>query len=119
MARISIDGLSEDELIELNHRIIARLRLLREMRSHVQMMDFQIGEKVAFRPPGEPEIRGTLIRYNKKSVTIIAENGQRWNVHPGLLFKVRPAQAQNAANHEREQGLTIMFPQPGMKKPGT
>jgi len=59
-----------------------------------------------------------LIRYNKKSVTLIAENGQRGNVHPGLLFKVRPAQAQNAADHEGEEGLTIMSPQPASKKAG-
>jgi hypothetical protein len=31
--KIDIDGLSEDELIELNHKVVARLRFLREMRS--------------------------------------------------------------------------------------
>lgn len=117
MAKVSIDGLSEEELIELNQRIISRLRFLREMRSHVQMMDFHIGEKVGFRPPGEPEIIGTLTRYNKKSVTIITESGQRWNVHPGLLFKVKSAHTENAGSNE--EGVTILFPRPGTKRPGT
>ena len=103
MTRISIDGLSEEELIELNHRIIARLRLLREMRSHVQMLDFHIGEKVGFRPPGQPEIVGTLTRYNKKSVTVIAENGQRWNVHPSLLHKVILANRESTGT-QRDDG---------------
>ena len=41
---IDIDGLSEDELIQLNHKVVARLRFLREMRSHATMLDFRIGE---------------------------------------------------------------------------
>jgi hypothetical protein len=44
--KIDIDGLSEDELTELNHKVVARLRFLREMRSHAAMLDFRLGEKV-------------------------------------------------------------------------
>ena len=105
MMKIDIDGLSEQDLIELNHKIVSRLRFLREMRSHVQMLDFRIGEKVGFRPPGQPDIVGTLTRYNKKSVTVIAENGQRWNVHPGLLFKII------SSRPERDNGPAAMFGQ--------
>jgi hypothetical protein len=116
MLKIDIDRLSEEELIELNHKIISRLRFLREMRSHVQMMDFRIGEKVSFRPPGEPEITGTLTRYNKKSVTVISDSGQRWNVHPGLLSRVSAA-AANPAKVSHEQGSIIAFRPPGSNKP--
>ena len=31
---------------------------------------------------------GTLTRYNKKTVTVVTELGQRWNVAPGLLHRV-------------------------------
>jgi hypothetical protein len=117
MAKIGIDGLSEEELIELNHKIISRLRFLREMRSHAQMLDFRIGEKVAFRPPGEPEITGTLTRYNKKSVTVIADNGQRWNVHPGLLFKIGSTKAEKAVTHEEGRSV-LAFRHPSNKSPG-
>ena len=34
MRQIDIDSLSEQELIELNHKVVARLRLLNQMRSH-------------------------------------------------------------------------------------
>jgi hypothetical protein len=88
MPKIDIDSLSEAELLELNHRVVARLRFLSQMRSHSQMLDFRIGEKVGFSPPGRPTIIGTLTRYNKKSVTVITEDGGHWNVAPGLLFKV-------------------------------
>ena len=91
MRQIDIDSLSEDELIELNHKVVARLRFLHQMRSHSAMLDFRIGERVKFRPSGSPELVGTLTRYNKKTVTVITDSGQQWNVAPGLLTKVEAA----------------------------
>jgi len=46
MAKINIDELSEAELIDLNHRIVERLRFLSQMRAHSEMLDFKIGERV-------------------------------------------------------------------------
>ena len=89
---IDIDGLNEDELIELNHKVVARLRFLGEMRSHAAMLDFRIGEKVRFHPDGHSEMTGTITRYNKRTVTVITEGGQHWNVSPGFLKKVAAAQ---------------------------
>lgn len=113
MTKIDIDSLSEPELVELNHKIVARLRFLREMRSHAEMMHFRIGEKVRFRPSGHPEITGIITRYNKKSVTVIAEDGARWNVHPSFLSKVAPQAASSGANHQ--ESSVILFRPPGAK----
>src|SRR5258707_14184142 len=71
MRPIDIDSFSEDELIELNHKVVARLRFLSQMRSHSAMMDFRVGERVKFRPDGSPELLGTLTRSNKKAVTVV------------------------------------------------
>lgn len=90
--KIDIDRLSEEELIELNHKVVARLRFLGEMRSHAAMLDFRIGEKVRFRPDGHSELTGTITKYNKRTVTVITDSGQRWNVSPGLLQKAASAQ---------------------------
>jgi hypothetical protein len=87
MLKIDIDSLSEKELIELNHKIVARLRFLHQMRSHAEMLDFRIGEKVRFRPAGRPDLIGTVTRYNKKTVTVITDDGQHWNVSPSFLSK--------------------------------
>lgn len=114
MTRIDIDRLSEEELIDLNHRTVSRLRFLREMRSHRQMLDFRIGEKVRFHPSGHPEVVGTLTRYNKKSVTVIAENGQRWNVHPTFLSKVA-SQAPERSGATSQDRSVILFRPPGTK----
>lgn len=48
--RIDIDKLTEEELIDLNHRIVERLRMIRELRAHGAMMNFRIGERVVFYP---------------------------------------------------------------------
>jgi hypothetical protein len=85
---INIDQLTEAELIDLNHRIVQRLRILRQVHAHVQMMEFKIGDRVSFQPAGRPAVAGMLTRYNKKTVTVITEQGQRWNVSPALLQRV-------------------------------
>ena len=50
--KIDIDELSEKELIELNHRIVERLKFLESARRHKNRMDFNIGERVSFSPAG-------------------------------------------------------------------
>jgi hypothetical protein len=85
---IDIDKLTEEELIDLNHRIVERLRFLSQMRAHSKMLDFRIGDRVTFQPEGRPPVVGMLTRYNKKTVTVITDSGQHWNVAPGLLRKV-------------------------------
>ena len=96
MRHIDIDSLSEEELIELNHKVVARLRFLHQMRSHSSMLEFRIGERVKFHPDGGAVVFGTLTRYNKKTVTVVTDAGENWNVAPGLLSKVDPASARNS-----------------------
>ncbi|MFH1778202.1 MAG: hypothetical protein ABH952_11710 [Candidatus Omnitrophota bacterium] len=86
--KIDIEKLSEKELIELNHRIIERLKFLASMRNYHKMMEFNVGEKVSFEPMGSGKQTGTLVKYNKKTVTVITEDGIHWNVPPHLLSKV-------------------------------
>jgi hypothetical protein len=100
MRHIDIDSFSEDELIELNHKVVARLRFLNQMRSHSAMLDFRIGERVKFYPGGGPVVVGTLTRYNKKTVTVVADSGQHWNVAPGLLSRVDSASGSSARSSD-------------------
>jgi len=89
MMKIDIDKLTEAELIDLNHRIVARLRMLNQMRAHADMLEFKIGDRVAFRPSGQGRVEGMLTRYNRKTVTVITDDGRHWNVSPHLLSKAR------------------------------
>lgn len=86
--KIDIDNLTESELIDLNNRIVERLRFLSQMRAHAEMLEFKIGDRVAFQPAGRGELTGMLTRYNRKTVTVITDDGQRWNVSPAFIRKV-------------------------------
>ena len=94
---IDIDKLTEAELIDLNNRVVARLKFLHEMRTHARMLDFSIGEYVSFQPEGHPVLTGIIAKYNRKTVTIITTQGQQWNVSPALLRKSERAPAGGSA----------------------
>lgn len=85
--KIDIDKLSEAELVDLNNRIVERLRFLNQKRTHEQMLKFRIGDRVTFQSEGRPEVVGMLTRYNRKTVTVITDDGQHWNVSPVFLKK--------------------------------
>ena len=96
--RIDIDKLTEAELIDLNHRIVARLKVIAELRAHASMLEFRIGERVSFQPDGHPLLTGILTKYNRKSVTVITDQGQQWNVAPVFLRKAEsPASSTGAS----------------------
>jgi hypothetical protein len=75
--RIDIDRLSEAELVDLNHRVVARLRFLQQARTHADMLAFKIGDRVVFQPPGQRSVTGMLTRYNQKTA-IIAPDWPVW-----------------------------------------
>ncbi len=49
------------------------------------MLEFRIGDRVAFQTDRSQIIQGTVTRYNKKTVSVSADDGHRWTVSPGLL----------------------------------
>jgi hypothetical protein len=89
--QIDIDGLSEDELVDLNNRIVARLNFLKQAQAHSAMLEFRIGDRVTFTPEGRKPLVGVLTKYNRKTVTVITEGGQHWNVAPVYLRKAGTA----------------------------
>ena len=100
--KIDIDKLTEAELIDLNNRIVARLRFLNETRAHATMLEFSVGDRVMFQPDGRPMLVGTLTRYNKKTVTVITDDGGHWNVSPGFLRRVE------ASENRGEQSANVI-----------
>ena len=59
------------------------------------MIEFRIGERVSFQPPDGAVVVGMLTRYNRKSVTVVTDDGQRWNVAPGVLRRLESAAASD------------------------
>lgn len=87
MSGISIDELTEAELTDLNRRIVERLRFLNQARAHKRMLEFKVGDRVVFEPEDRLPVEGMLTRYNKKTVTVITDDGQHWNVSPAFIRK--------------------------------
>jgi hypothetical protein len=98
---INIDRLTEPELIELNQKIVQRLRLLHQMHAHVRMLEFKIGERVWFQTDRE-NVEGILVRYNKKSVTVVTDDGRRWTVSPGFLRRIGSSNQESGKVIEME-----------------
>jgi hypothetical protein len=93
--------LSEDELIELNLRIVARLQLLRSARSLAQLAQFSVGMVVEFDTDDGRTVNGTIARLNQRTATVVTASG-RWRVSPRLL---RPAETSSTNTHSLRVAL--------------
>lgn len=98
---IDINDLSEDQLIELNHRIVGRLKLLSMARSTKEMGRFNVGDRVWFEGCNGEKIRGIVTRLNIKTASVMTET-HRWNVHPRFLRKINTGNTVDAAGETQE-----------------
>jgi hypothetical protein len=80
-----LDLLTEEELVQLNHIIVARIRLMQQIKAHGAMMKLRIGQRVRFTTSTGQVVRGTIARHNRKSVSLVTDTGQQWRVSPALL----------------------------------
>ena len=85
---VDIDGLSLEELMQLNHRVVERIKMLQSMQAHVDMMAFNLGTKVSF-DTDQGRVVGTLVKYNRKTVNVVTDDGRHYRVTPGLLSAVK------------------------------
>jgi hypothetical protein len=92
---IDLTKLSEDELIELNRRIVERLQLIRSAKSLRQLAKFSVGMVVEFHTDDGRRMSGTVARLNRRTVTIVTASG-RWRVSPSLLRAVDASQTSTA-----------------------
>ncbi|TBN43370.1 hypothetical protein [Pseudomonas sp. BGI-2] len=95
---INIDHLSVDELVTLNHHIIERLKMLESLEAHKLMMQFHPGARVSFDSPSGERLSGTVMKFNRKTVTVVTDTGQRWNISPHLLSPIKNVQAGMVVN---------------------
>ena len=96
---IDIDGLSFEELLELNQRVVARLKMLESMQTHIEMMRFNPGQRVSFEHGGG-RLMGTLVKYNRKTVTVVTAAVAAW---PTWWRPSSPPHCRHAGpNHQTE-----------------
>ncbi|MCA2992884.1 hypothetical protein [Gemmatimonas sp.] len=99
--KIDISQLDEAQLLALNQQIVARLNYLQEARTHHQMLNFKVGERVRFHPPGHDPKAGVIVKYNRKTVTVVTDDQHHWNVAPVFLTRVVEPEESVAENSAR------------------
>ena len=82
---IDLTRLSEDELLDLNRRIVERLRLMRSARQLVELAQFTVGMQVEFTTDDGRTLQGEITRLNRKTATVCCNPSGHWRVSPMLL----------------------------------
>ena len=88
---IDINKLTDNELLDLNQKIVARLKSLQQIKIQKSMKEFRLGDRVSFSSPNGEIIEGMLTKQKKKTVNVMADDGIQWTVSPGLLKKINGA----------------------------
>lgn len=58
------------------------------------MTGFIIGEPVTFAPRGRAFVTGTIRGHNRKTVTVMTDDGDTWRVPPHLLRGAAPGEGR-------------------------
>jgi hypothetical protein len=61
------------------------LQFLHQQKTAAALQDIKIGSGVTFKGLGGAIVRGFVIRYNRKTVTVHTDHDKKWNVFPSLL----------------------------------
>ena len=102
---IDLDKMAVEELVALNQRIVERLKFLESVQTYQEMMAFNLGARVSFEAPGEGRQLATLVKFNRKTVTVMTDRGQRWNISPHLLSEVKEAAPRPSLIYAGERRL--------------
>lgn len=80
-----LDDCSQNDLALINSYIVERVKQ-RQANSRAQhMARFQAGDRVSFTDKQGQRVEATVVRPNKKTVTLKGETGTKWSVSPELL----------------------------------
>lgn len=97
----AIRRMGEDDLRFLNRIIVDRLKLIQQARSTVMMSQFHVGDRVRFDDSSGEAKTGVVIRLNKKTAGILADDGIEWKVYPGFLTRVQPGDIESRGDARR------------------
>lgn len=89
----------------MNRRVVERITALRQQRCTSIMTEFGVGDRVSFHPECGHEVIGTVIRLNRKSVTVVSTDGHQWRVAPGFLKKTSSEHGEPSSDGSLERTL--------------
>ena len=85
-AGINIDALSMDDLLELNKRVVSRLKEINAQEQAEAASRFRIGDMVSFAKTGDnAKVTGFILSIRKTKISILTEDNEQYTVSPTLL----------------------------------
>jgi hypothetical protein len=84
-----IEKMTEAELVELQNQVATRIKFFREVELKNRLSGFEVDDVVSFQPEGQPTLKGMITKFNRKTIVVVTENGQHWNLSPAVLTKER------------------------------
>ncbi|SFM68569.1 hypothetical protein SAMN05421721_12313 [Ectothiorhodospira mobilis] len=64
------------------------------MHAHRAMMRFDVGARVSFASRRDGRLTGTLVKFNRKTVTVITEDNRQWRVPPEILSPIQNVETE-------------------------
>ena len=80
------DIFSDEDLVMLNHAIIATLKERQGKRERQELRRFSVDQPVSFQGPEGGPLSGRIVRVNQKTLTIATEHGL-WRIDPDYVVK--------------------------------
>lgn len=97
---IHLEHLSLEELIELNKRVVQRIRALHGRKTQKELEPFKVGDRVSFQSDGRL-VEGLVVRVNRKTLSV--RTGETsWTLPPGFVTKLPTT---TPATSPRAEGL--------------
>ena len=86
---INLDTLNHDELVELNRRVVDRIKMKRSLKSAEKARSIQVGDKVQFKSKKGGVIKGVVTKVNRKTIDIREDDNsfRNWRVTASLVEK--------------------------------
>ncbi len=81
-----LNRLSEEDLRLLNRMVVERIKLYHKARDLRGLAKFNLMDRVYFTHDGKV-ITGTVMKLNRRSVTVKTDDGHQWNIAPSLLTR--------------------------------
>ncbi|MGV8948487.1 MAG: hypothetical protein ACOH2E_03865 [Candidatus Paracaedibacter sp.] len=80
-----IENLTVQELIDLNEKVIRRLKELKSQEERKAATQFRINDIVSFTTRDNKKIIGFVTSTRKSKISIFTEDNEKWNVPPTIL----------------------------------
>lgn len=99
-----LEKLDRGSLLELKAEIVDRLKTMDESSQAEQLRQFSVGDRVSFENKSGETLLGSILRVNKKTLTLVTDDDMQWRVSPNRVSLMTPP-LQNASVVPLKQGI--------------